>query len=735
MMNLKRFRKGKNIDLINSFQSYCAKNKKNYQSFKQMIEESNNLKKVINNFDSTASESMLKNYVLNCLSYINLLTQINQTVKIGDEKGKWDVKFTWTNVSTGKSDSECDCLFEVCSVKFNMGVCFSLLGFVNLNSKDENKLKISKQYFEKSAYVFDELRINSKNIANLKVIDFSQEYLTICLNVALAFSQYYIYQFGEIKNMKLFSKAKLIAGAYLFLDKALQIKFSKTDKTLIKCLNNYFHALALHFFGKDALISAEKRNVGLGIVYGYEGYAYELLDEIKISDFNKIEDDFKVKKSVENLKLEIQSFLNNNYDRLNNLFKEAIVKKEDLPSLQSNQLAKTLKYEESAAPVKTEKYHGVGSLNSMEDSLSKDIPDNLKVITYQYKEQLQAALKKEFNKYYTSEKILKFLSEKNLPYVLEPFTDYNPAITPNGEIVPDERIKNVILFIKGKGGINYIKDGINQIDETYNSILQTLNKYKGIIYEIKEEDKNNKILYGDQWMIESPIEYQNNLKYLKQILENSRKKDEEVKNAFTRREKHIEVFEKSEEEIFKRIPNPIELTTNLNSTKILKSALNTLSEDEQIINKFFDSILEKATNSIPVSELSKVQKKQQSLNNVIENELKHLSSYFNDIQGYSQNIERDIEVIREKFSLFEKETSKIQNEGYNKAIAYFTKIQDIFVEIENLLFERLNEYNNFKNKGLMTFQGDFDGYLLMRKIVISELKENLEYQEKYKLAH
>ena len=70
MMNLKRFRKGKNIDLINSFQSYCAKNKKNYQSFKQMIEESNNLKKVINNFDSTASESMLKNYVLNCLSYI-----------------------------------------------------------------------------------------------------------------------------------------------------------------------------------------------------------------------------------------------------------------------------------------------------------------------------------------------------------------------------------------------------------------------------------------------------------------------------------------------------------------------------------------------------------------------------------------------------------------------------------------------------------------------------------------
>jgi len=75
-----------------------------------------------------------------------------------------------------------------------MAVCFSLLGFVNLNSKDENKLKISKQYFEKSAYVFDELRINSKNIANLKVIDFSQEYLTICLNVALAFSQYYIYQ-------------------------------------------------------------------------------------------------------------------------------------------------------------------------------------------------------------------------------------------------------------------------------------------------------------------------------------------------------------------------------------------------------------------------------------------------------------------------------------------------------------------------------------------------------------
>ncbi len=122
------------------------------------------------------------------------------------------------------------------------------------------------------------------------------------------------------------------------------------------------------------------------------------------------------------------------------------------------------------------------------------------------------------------------------------------------------------------------------------------------------------------------------------------------------------------------------------------------------------------------------------MSNVIHNELKKLVSSFKTIEGYSNNIKKDMQVVQEKFNIFEKDISGIKNDGYNKAIAYFTKLYDLFIKYDNSLDERLNHYNEFKNNEIRTFKEDFDGYLFMREIIVVELKENMDYNERVKIS-
>ena len=154
MLNLKRFKKGKDLDIINSFQNFCQINNLNYESFRADIEELQNYKKLVNKPNQILDATELNKNIKINLTYIEILSKINDSVKIGNEKGKWDIKFIWTNASTGSADTYSDYYYEICSVKYNIGINFCLLGFLYINSKDENALKFSKQSFEKAAFIF-----------------------------------------------------------------------------------------------------------------------------------------------------------------------------------------------------------------------------------------------------------------------------------------------------------------------------------------------------------------------------------------------------------------------------------------------------------------------------------------------------------------------------------------------------------------------------------------------------
>ena len=731
MLDLQRFRKGKDIDMIDSFKKYCTANNINYSSFDSKIEEINKLKKKVNKLIYSNEISDLNNQVNDCLLYINLLTQINQSIKFGNEKKMWELKFRWTNATTGSSDISSNLNFEICSVKYNIGICFAFVGYKYLYSKNEEELKISKQYFEKAAYIFDELKTQSQLIPNLNITDFSKDYLSICNNFCLGMAQYYIYLCSVIRKVKDAGKSRFITGAYLYLESALSFQFQKLDKTFIKCLSIYFHALGLYLIALDHYIIADQKKKGLGLVMGYQTYASERLNEISNNDLKKIRDFFNIS-LIEELKEKVNDFIKNNLKQVNELYKEVIVDKKDLPKLQYNQFAKQLKYEES--PVVNINKNRFKIEDSMEQISLSNVPKNLKELAEQYKDQLGNTLKKIFNNYETSETILKFLSERNLPYILEPYIDYNPAATPDGEVHADERIINIIQYIKDKGGNNYLKNRINELDENYNSINDILNKSEQSIFKIVEEDKKYKILYGDQWIVQSPEEYENKVQKYKNHLIYFKSSDDNLKQEITSKDKYFAVFNLSEEEIILKIPNPIQLVTNLNSAKILKTALNTLNEDEILLNQACNIILDNVAKNIPVNELNKVLNKQESMSNVIQNELKKLNSSFKKIEGYSNNIKKDMQIIQEKYNNFEKETSGIKNEGYNKAIAYFSKLHDLFLQYDNSLDERLNSYNEFKNNAIRTFKEDFDGYLFMREIIVVELKEKMDYNERVKLS-
>ena len=722
MLNLKRFKKGKDLDIINSFQNFCQINNLNYESFRADIEELQNYKKLVNKPNQILDATELNKNIKINLTYIEILSKINDSVKIGNEKGKWDIKFIWTNASTGSADTYSDYYYEICSVKYNIGINFCLLGFLYINSKDENALKFSKQSFEKAAFIFDEITKLSSNIQNNNVMDFSNNYLNICIYFSLGLAQYYIFLYAVKKKLKEKSLSKYIAGGYEFLSNALSINFERGDKSLLFCLEHYFHCLAIHYHVLSNLPIVVKNKKGMGLIYGYEAYAYELIKEMT-DKMNKIKDEFDIN-LIANLKNQITDFLHENYNKINEIYKEKVVDKNSLPKLEYSQLSKFVNYMDSPNFRETNMNEQKVNMTQMANMTLNQIPNDLLEIVSLYKNKFENRLKEMFEKYESSDKILQFLSKKDLPYILEPFLEYNPAATPSGEIGPDPRIIDVIRYIKGKGGINYLKRYINQLDYNYTTIINLLNKFENMIYNFIQEDNNNKNLYGNKWQIQSPLHYQIELNNLKNIIYSQRKVDEKIKNDIVQREKHYEVFDQNEENIILKIPNPLQLTTQLDSAKNLKNGLKTLSDDEILINKAFNLILENVAKKIPIEDLKKVKNNEIKIENVIENEIQKMYKSFKVIEDYSNNIRKDMKNIEVLFDIFEKQSSQIKNDAYNKAISYFTKIKSLFIETENLIGQRLNFYNDYKNRGLRNFQESFDGYTFMREILMREMRDN-----------
>ena len=722
MLNLKRFKKGKDLDIINSFQNFCQINNLNYESFRADIEELQNYKKLVNKPNQILDATELNKNIKINLTYIEILSKINDSVKIGNEKGKWDIKFIWTNASTGSADTYSDYYYEICSVKYNIGINFCLLGFLYINSKDENALKFSKQSFEKAAFIFDEITKLSSNIQNNNVMDFSNNYLNICIYFSLGLAQYYIFLFAVKKKLKEKSLSKYIAGGYEFLSTALSINFERGDKSLLFCLEHYFHCLAIHYHVLSNLPIVVKNKKGMGLIYGYEAYAYELIKEMT-DKINKIKDEFDIN-LIANLKNQITDFLHENYNKINEIYKEKVVDKNSLPKLEYSQLSKFVNYMDSPNFRETNMNEQKVNMTQMANMTLNQIPNDLLEIVSLYKNKFENRLKEMFEKYENSDKILQFLSKKDLPYILEPFLEYNPAATPSGEIGPDPRIIDVIRYIKGKGGINYLKRYINQLDYNYTTIINLLNKFENMIYNFIQEDNNNKNLYGNKWQIQSPLHYQIELNNLKNIIYSQRKVDEKIKNDIVQREKHYEVFDQNEENIILKIPNPLQLTTQLDSAKNLKNGLKTLSDDEILINKAFNLILENIAKKIPIEDLKKVKNNEITIENVIENEIQKMYKSFKVLEDYSNNIRKDMKNIEVLFDIFEKQSSQIKNDAYNKAISYFTKIKSLFIETENLIGQRLNFYNDYKNRGLRNFQESFDGYTFMREILMREMRDN-----------
>ena len=722
MLNLKRFKKGKDLDIINSFQNFCQINNLNYESFRSDIEELQNYKKLVNKPNQILDATELNKNIKINLTYIEILSKINDSVKIGNEKGKWDIKFIWTNASTGSADTYSDYYYEICSVKYNIGINFCLLGFLYINSKDENALKFSKQSFEKAAFIFDEITKLSSNIQNNNVMDFSNNYLNICIYFSLGLAQYYIFLYAVKKKLKEKSLSKYIAGGYEFLSTALSINFERGDKSLLFCLEHYFHCLAIHYHVLSNLPIVVKNKKGMGLIYGYEAYAYELIKEMT-DKMNKIKDEFDIN-LIANLKNQITDFLHENYNKINEIYKEKVVDKNSLPKLEYSQLSKFVNYMDSPNFRETNMNEQKVNMTQMANMTLNQIPNDLLEIVSLYKNKFENRLKEMFEKYENSDKILQFLSKKDLPYILEPFLEYNPAATPSGEIGPDPRIIDVIRYIKGKGGINYLKRYINQLDYNYTTIINLLNKFENMIYNFIQEDNNNRNLYGNKWQIQSPLQYQIELNNLKNIIYSQRKVDEKIKNDIVQREKHYEVFDQNEENIILKIPNPLQLTTQLDSAKNLKNGLKTLSDDEILINKAFNLILENIAKKIPIEDLKKVKNNEIKIENVIENEIQKMYKSFKVLEDYSNNIRKDMKNIEVLFDIFEKQSSQIKNDAYNKAISYFTKIKSLFIETENLIGQRLNFYNDYKNRGLRNFQESFDGYTFMREILMREMRDN-----------
>ena len=74
--------------------------------------------------------------------------------------------------------------YEICSIKYNMAVVLMVKGYLNLYSKDKNKLKESYKNFVNAAGLFNEITVlcNTYYVTKENIPDFSENLLYTCKN-------------------------------------------------------------------------------------------------------------------------------------------------------------------------------------------------------------------------------------------------------------------------------------------------------------------------------------------------------------------------------------------------------------------------------------------------------------------------------------------------------------------------------------------------------------------------
>ena len=667
-----------------------------------------------------------------CIQYISQINLLKSKMSFGKESIAVHLGFQWKDTLKNKICSSMNINFELYNVMFNLAMIY--LNIAKMESieagTDDSRLKEAIKSYQYAAGFFDKIKneivqaIPEKEIPN----DLSQNYMTYCSCLCIAYAQKILIKVAENKKTSPTLLAQLCKGVEDMYKNAQLIATAKPLSKLlgdqyIYYINNrvhYHEALTYAKLRDDAMNNFNTKGEGYGLVITYQGALVQaLMDNEK--ELKKIKNPLPKDDLVLTKEKEAGADM---FEKNTNVYRNPVPNLADLPKPPQKIMANP------ALPPEFK--------DNIEDSRELDalIPREVKQMIESYKSKMMDFISQNLNQYENEDTVLQFLNSLGLPANLETVL--------SGNTISESLWKN-ISDVQGRGGTMYLNNMINTLQKLPVEIQKRIEQSINLVKNEEAEDQKYRSQYGVKWNRRQSSDLNGNylqtLNDYKGKLEQAKKCDANTINDIKNNLKYFELLSLSREAIEQKIPHKV----NPNSIKQcpeandLRAEMDKLEEEKNramgIISKIFATLND---DSVAAQFIQVIQKKTTE-NNILEQNKANYMSMFNELGEVSNSI-RTIKVqVQSKNEIFmrvknEKFKPDPKNESYFRDLSNYAQL---FRSKEQQLQQGLNFYKKFDqkmnelNRNITDFlmARDMDKNELIRYITIGATSNSSEYKE------
>jgi len=719
MFPIKKFRIANDCDFMGSFDRYIRSNYplEVFNQCQGFIKDLTQTRNLVGYMSANQNETQIDSLLAKSVSYIKTLLELNSVAKI--DITALNIEFKWREVSKDQVSISNNLYFEICSVKYNIGVLLMLKGYFHINSKDKNELKEAYKNFIKAAGVFNEITTlcNTYYVTKENIPDFSENLLYAYKNYAQAMGQIAIYKISEgTYGADLLQK--LAYGIYQLLIKAFKVPLTNNeDRGEVDYLARYYYIKSLIYYKAVYEKIFNEKGEYLGVIIGLEE---TILNNLRNLEGNKNKYGTHEQHSeVTNLLRTIQSELENYKYKNNILRKEKIDAREaleNMPSLIKAQIPEN-KFDLNV--------FSLASLNLIKKSL---INPKVKPIIDRYIYEMRKYINGNILNYETPQKIDDFISKKGLNDI---FGYYGGASVLSNDVFRD------IQEIQRKGGLGGLLQKFKLINNQYHNIQNKINQIKDVYTKEELENQNYIKMYGNKWDLPLDPTFKGILNNLTTELNNKRQSDISLSNIIMSDKEFYNLLQfKEKAEIEAKIPKDINQVKVQSSPLIerLQKNVNILFDKKNTMNNLINGLYTKVNNDWPLDDFNQVAKNLKTESSVIQEQKTAMINDFKEIEKINNEILNLYPLIEKDYNEYVKQTGYQGNIVNNKYLQFFNNLKTNYQRHSLELDRRLQEYNNFSNK-VDSVGRSVNDHIQARNFMKSDNLEKLEHEFRLAMAH
>lgn len=718
MFPIKRFRVGLDCKFMASFDDYIRRNYP-YEVFNKcqnFINDLTQTRNILSYLTANQPETYLDNILAKSCSYIKTLLELNTLARIDFNTLK--INFSWKEVSKDQMTISNNLYYEICSIKYNMAVVLMVKGYLNLYSKDKNKLKESYKNFVNAAGLFNEITVlcNTYYVTKENIPDFSENLLYTYKNYALGLAQIAIFNISEgTYGGDLLQK--LAKGISMYLNRCLTTTiYIQGDRGEIEYLANYYLAKAIIYGKKIYIDKYNSTGRGVGIVLGMDGTILSLLKKCE-ENKNKYGTHEQHSEVINMLRTTQSEYDQYNYK--NNLCnKEPIEADEEIKNLPS-----VLKADVPEKKFEVESF----SLSSIKQIKNSLINPFVKPLIDRYVYEMKKYVNQIISNYENPQKIDDFINRRGLNDI---FGYYGGASILTNDVFRD------IQEIQAKGGLFSLLKKLNLINNEYHKAQDQINQIQQYYTQEELDNENYMKLYGDKWTLPLDPTYREAIKKLMDELNQNRANDTQLTNIIMNEKTFYDLLQfKEKAEIEAKIPKEMNQIKIQSSPLIdnLQKNVNLLYDKKNIIGNLINAIYSKIVNDWPLDDFNQVQKSLKTEASILQEQKDGLVEDFKEIEKINNEILSLYPLIENDYSNYVKETGFKGNVVNNKYLQFFNNLKTNYQMHSMELDNRLKVYNELSNK-IKNIGIQINDHIQARKFVKGELIEQLEHQFRLDMA-